>query len=53
MYKNILLLVNVVYYDDVCVAEATKELCEAGNTGHPQIVDSNQLNSMINLLCTK
>ena len=39
--------------DDVCVAGAVRELCEAHDSGLPQFVDSNQLSSMIDLLCTK
>ena len=39
--------------NDVCVAGAIRESCEARYSGLPQFVDSNQLSSMIDLLCTK
>ena len=39
--------------DDVCTAGAIRELCEARDSGLPQFVNSNQLSSMIDLLCTK
>ena len=39
--------------DDVCTAGAIKELCEARDSGLPQFINSNQLSSMIDLLCTK
>ena len=44
---------NITKLDDVCVSGAVRELCEARDSGLPQFVDSNQLSSMIDLLCTK
>ena len=44
---------NIIKLDDVCVAGAVRELCEAHDSGLPQFVDSNQLSTMIDLLCTK
>ena len=44
---------NITLLDDVCVAGTVRELCEARDSGLPQLVDSNQLSTMIDLLCTK
>ena len=44
---------NINKFDDVCVAVAVRELCEASDCGFPQFVDSNQLSTMIDLLCTR
>ena len=44
---------NITKLDDVCVTGAVRELCEARDSGIPQFVDSNQLTTMIDLLCTK
>ena len=39
--------------DDVYTAGAIRKLCEASDSRLPQFVNSNQLSSMIDLLCTK
>ena len=39
--------------DDVCTAVAIRELCEARDSGLPQLVNGNQLSSMIDVLCSK
>ena len=44
---------NITKLDDVCVAGAVRELCEARDSRLPQFVDSNQLSTMIDLMCTK
>ena len=44
---------NITKLDDVCVAGGVMELCEARDSRLPQFVDSNQLSTMIDLLCTK
>ena len=51
--KNETHVPNINKLDDVCVAGAVRELCEARDSGLPQFVDSNQLSSMIDILCTK
>ena len=38
---------NISKLDDICVAGAVRELCEARDSGLPQFVDSNQLSTMI------
>ena len=45
--------IHSIYNNDVCTAGAIKELCEARESGLPQFVNSNQLSSMKDLLCTK
>ena len=44
---------SITNYDDICIAGAIRELCEAHDSGLPQFVDAIQNNSMINILCTK
>ena len=44
---------SVTNYDNICIAGAIRELCEARDCGVPQFVDATQLNSMIDILCTK
>ena len=56
--NNIYLKIDAHIYsmsnkDDVCTARAIRELCEARDSGLTQFVDSSQLSSMTDLLCTK
>ena len=44
---------SITNYDDICIAGAIRELCEARDSGLPQFVDAIQINSMIDILCTK
>ena len=44
---------SITNYDDVCIANAIRELCEARDSGLAQFVDDNQISGMINMLCTK
>ena len=44
---------SITNYDDVCIANAIRELCEARDSGLTQFVDDNQISGMINMLCTK
>ena len=44
---------SITNYDNICIAGAIRELCEARDSGVPQFVDATQLNSMIDILCTK
>ena len=44
---------SITNYNNVCTAGAIRELCEAHNSGVPQFVYATQLNSMIDILCTK
>ena len=44
---------SITNYDDVCNANAMRELCEARDSGLTQFVDDNQISGMINMLCTK
>ena len=44
---------SITNYDDICIAGAIRELCETRNSGVAQFVDAAQLNSMIDILCTK
>ena len=44
---------SITNYDNICIAGAIRELCEASDSGVPQFVDATQLNSMIDILCTK
>ena len=44
---------SITNYDDVCLADAIWELCEARDSGLTQFVDENQISGMINMLCTK
>ena len=47
---------SITNYDNICIARALRairELCEARDSGVPQFVDATQLNSMIDILCTK
>ena len=44
---------SITNYYNTCIAGAIRELCEARDSGAPQFVDSTQLNSMIDILCTK
>ena len=43
----------IIMYDDIYVAGAIRKLCDALDSGLTQCVDSDQLSSMIDLLCTK
>ena len=38
---------NLTNYDDVCLANAIRELCEARDSGLTQFVDDNQISGMI------
>ena len=44
---------SITNYEDLCTAGAIRELCESCERGLPQCVDATQLNSMIDMLCTK
>ena len=44
---------SITNYDDVCIANAIRELCEARDSGLTQFVEDNQISGMINMLCTK
>ena len=44
---------NTTQLDDICVASATRELCEARDSGFVQFVDRNQICNMIDMLCTR
>ena len=44
---------GITNYDDVCLADAIRELCEARDSGLTQFVDENQISGMIDVLCTK
>ena len=44
---------SITNYDDVCLADAIRELCEARDSGLTQFVDDNQISGMIDMLCTK
>ena len=44
---------SITNYDNICIAGAIRELCKARDSGVPQFVDATQLNSMIDILCTK
>ena len=43
---------SITNYDDVCLANAIRELCEARDSGLTQFVDDNQISGMIDMLCT-
>ena len=44
---------SITNYDDVCLADAIRELCEARDSELTQFVDENQISGMIDMLCTK
>ena len=44
---------NTTQLDDICLASAIRELCEARDRGFVQFVDRNQLCNMIDMLCTR
>ena len=44
---------SITNHDDICVAGAIRELCEARDSCLAQFVDAIQINSMIDILCTK
>ena len=44
---------SITNYDNICIAGAIRELCEARDSGVPQFADATQLKSMIDILCTK
>ena len=44
---------NTTQLDDVCLAGAIRELCEARDSGIVQFVDRNQICNMIDMLCTR
>ena len=44
---------NTTQLDDICLACAIKELCEARDSDIVQFVDRNQICNMIDLLCTR
>ena len=44
---------SITYYDDVCLADAIRELCEARDSGLTQFVDDNKISGMVDMLCTK
>ena len=44
---------NTTQLDDVCLADAIRELCESRDSGIVQFVDRNQICNMIDLLCTR
>ena len=39
--------------NDICLAGAFRELCEARDSGVVQFVDRNQMCNMIDMLCTR
>ena len=43
----------ITNFDNICIAGTIRELCEARDSGVPQFVGATQLNSMIDILCTK
>ena len=44
---------NTTQLDDICLAGAIRDLCEARDSGIVQCVDRNQICNMIDLLCTR
>ena len=44
---------SITNYDDVCLADAIRELCEARDSDLTQFVGENQISGMIDMLCTK
>ena len=44
---------NSTQLDDICLASAIRELCEACDSGFVQYVDRNQICDMIDMLCTR
>ena len=44
---------NATQLDDICLADAIRELCETRDSGIVQFVDRNQICNMIDLLCTR
>ena len=43
----------ITNYDDVCLADANRELCEARDSGFTQFVNENQISDIIDMLDTK
>ena len=43
----------ITQLDDICLAGAIRELCEARDSGVVQFVDRNQMCNMIDMLCTR
>ena len=43
----------ITQLDDICLAGAIRELCEARESGVVQFVDRNQMCHMIDMLCTR
>ena len=43
----------ITQLDDICLAGAIRELCEARDSGVVQFVDCNQMCNMIDMLCTR
>ena len=43
----------IIQLDDICLACAIRELCEARDSGVVQFVDRNQMCNMIDMLCTR
>ena len=43
----------ITQLDDICLAGAIRELCEARDSGVVQFVDRNQMYNMIDMLCTR
>ena len=44
---------NTTQLDDICLAGAIRELCEARDSGFVQFVDRYQMCNMIDMLCTR
>ena len=44
---------NTTQLDDICLAGAIRELCEARDSGFVQFVDRNQICNMIDMLCMR
>ena len=43
----------ITQLDDICLAGAIRELCEARDSDVVQFVDRNQMCNMIDMLCTR
>ena len=41
---------SITNYDDVCLANAIRALCEVRDSGFTQFVDDNQISAMIDML---
>ena len=44
---------NTTHLDDICLAGAIRELCEARDSGVVQFADRNQMCNMTDMLCTR